>query len=271
MNQVEKAVRLNRLGKIFGIVAVGNHGYGRMRPRGISLLHQRRDREHGRCVVQHALLQPMMPPFHAGQEGHPLEPVHLGPRVAEIRNPGDAEFAVQAFANEVQRLRRTGGNDHIHRMFPQVFFQESDRWPHPARARIGYKQVAADPEGEPLLPAFPARGLVLGGGEHFHIGRAPVTHQFPVDTFLERMVNSLIFRVFRGIDDGLPSCGRKIFGKFQPALNARTATGRPVVRDDENPPGHVCLDIEKEMYIYPFLPLIINHIARNKIKRVTNG
>ena len=122
MNQVEKAVRLNRLGKIFGIVAVGNHGYGRMRPRGISLLHQRRDREHGRCVVQHALLQPMMPPFHAGQEGHPLEPVHLGPRVAEIRNPGDAEQAVQALANEVQRLRGTGGNDHIHRMFPQVFF-----------------------------------------------------------------------------------------------------------------------------------------------------
>ena len=31
------------------------------------------------------------------------------------------------------------------------------------------------------------------------------------------------------------------------------------------------LDVEEEMYIYPFLPLIINQIERNKIKRVTNG
>ena len=31
------------------------------------------------------------------------------------------------------------------------------------------------------------------------------------------------------------------------------------------------LHVKQEMYIYPFLPLIISHIARNKIKRVTNG
>ena len=30
------------------------------------------------------------------------------------------------------------------------------------------------------------------------------------------------------------------------------------------------LDVKEEMYIYAFLPLIINHIARNKIRRVTN-
>ena len=31
------------------------------------------------------------------------------------------------------------------------------------------------------------------------------------------------------------------------------------------------LHVKQEMYIYPFLPLMLNHIARNKIKRVTNG
>ena len=71
------------------------------------------------------------------------------------------------------------------------------------------------------------------------------------------------FGVFRCINNRLPAGKRKIFGKLQPPLYARTSTGWPIVGDDEHTFIHVliivmqlCLLVTPDMsYAFVFTSL----------------
>ena len=106
-----------RAGEVFFVKAVGDARYGRLGQGLKVLLHERRTGQNGIAAVQHPPLHVPQPfPAEAGH-GQVLEVIHLAPRVPEVRNPGNAQVFVQALPNQMHRMRRPGGNHHIHRMF----------------------------------------------------------------------------------------------------------------------------------------------------------
>ena len=257
MDDVEKAVRLDGLVEIAAVIAVRDHRHGRFRLRLEFFLHERRDGQHGGAFVQHGLLHRPEPT--PGTAGHRqvLEVVHSGPRVAEIGNPGNPELLVQPLANQMHRVGRSGRHDHIDRMLRQILLQETHARPHPAYAGIRHEQVAADPQRQALLEGlFSGRNLSdlpLGrpGRERLHVRRCTLAHQLAVDVVrlgdgtadnfrlvrdfrLQGMVDGRIFRIFRRIDDRLPSFQGQILRKLHPTLDPRSAGRRPVVSDDED-------------------------------------
>ena len=142
MDNVEMPVRFHRLLEIAPVVPVRDHG-DRGRCLGLELLlHERRDGEDRGTVVQDGLLHRPQPAPGAARHGQMLEVVHPAPGVAEIRDPGNAEVLMQPLPDEVHRVGRSRRNDHIDRMFLEIFLQEPDARTHPAHAGVGDEQVA---------------------------------------------------------------------------------------------------------------------------------
>ena len=257
VDDVEMAVRLDRLVEITAVVTVRDHGHGRLRLRLELFLHERRDGQHGGAFVQHGLLHRPEPAPGAAGHRQMLEVVHPGPRVAEIRDPGNPELPVQPLPDQMHRVGRPCRNNHIDRMFRQILLQETHARPHPAHAGIRHEQVAADPQRQALLEGLlsagnlrdgPARG---SGREGFHVRGGALAHQLAVDVVrlrdrtaddlrgvrdlrLQGMVDGRIFRILRRIDDRLPAFLGQVLGELHPTLDPRSAGRRPVVSDDED-------------------------------------
>ena len=88
-----------------------------------------------------------------------LEKEHIGPRIAEVCYPAQATRAFQTAANQMHGLRRPGGDYHIDGMLFKIFFEETDRRPHPANARVGNEEVRTDPKREFLHRALVRAGI----------------------------------------------------------------------------------------------------------------
>ena len=247
MGQVEKAVRLDRLRIVVRIIAVGDQ-FDPVPGHGPELfLDQRGNGHDDRRLVQHGLLQFFMAPAGPVRQAQMLEIENPGPGIPEIRNPRNAGRPGYFPPDQVHGMRRTGGNDHVHGMLPEVFGQETDRGTDPAYPRVGDEKIAAQPHDHPLQQA-----LVLAvdhvdlGGRSLLPGQSPVQAvdfgNGPAEDFrlggnvaVQALVDRLHLGIFRRIDDRLPSLGGQIFGKFHPALHSGTAARRPVIGYDQNP------------------------------------
>ena len=247
MGQVEISVRLDRLRIVIRIIAVGDEfdpiaGHG---PE--LLLHQRRDGDDGRGLVQHSLLQFFMAPSRPTRQAQMLEIENPRPGIPEVGNPGDAGRPGDLPPDQVHGMRRSGGHDYVHGMLPKVFRQEADRRADPAHPRVGDEQVAAQPHDHPLQETLMlavdhvdlgGRSLLPGQAavQAVDFGNGPADDlRLGGDVAVEALVDRLHLRILRRIDDRLPALGGQIFGKFHPALHPGTAARRPVIGYDQNP------------------------------------
>ena len=247
MGQVEEPVRLDRLRIIVRVIAVGYEldavaGHG---PE--LLLHQRRDGHDGRRLVQHGLLQLFVTPPRPARQAQVLEIEDPRPGIPEIGDPRDAGRPGHLPPDQVHRMRGTGGNDYVHRMFPEVFFKETDRRADPAHAGIGDEQVAPQPHDHPLQQALVlavdhvnlgGRSLLPGQSavQAVDFGNGPADDlRFGGNVAVQALVDRLHLRILRRIDDRLPALGREILGEFHPSLHPGTAARRPIIGYDQNP------------------------------------
>ena len=211
-------------------------------------LHARSHRNDGRRLVQHRLLQTVMPAAHPRQQRQVGEIEHPGPRVAEIRYPRQAGGPVQTASDKMHRLRRAGSDYDIYRMLLQIPAEELHRRPHPSGTGIRNEEIAPHPQHQLLFER-----LLLGiDGIHPRALGRPAPHEFMVDGIgfaygllddLGRgrylLQHALIYRkllgIGGGVNYGLPAILREIFGELQPALDSGASGGRPVVGYDESP------------------------------------
>ena len=236
--------------EIFGVVAVRDHGDRAPGHSAEVRLDHRGDGQDGGRLPGDGL-------FHLGEplptpaaQRQVTQVVHLGPWIPEIGNPGKSRLAVKPLADQMHRLRRSRRNNHIHRMFLQVFLQETDARPHPSDPRIGDKEVGPHPERKALGETLPAAGN--RGHDFLHVLRGALSHQAAVNIVglpdrgpddLQRrgdlpnkgFVHRSLLRILRGIDDRLPALVGQVFGEFDPTLDPRPSGRRPIIRDDQYP------------------------------------
>ena len=185
----------------------------------------------------------------------PVE-VDVGPGVAEVGHPADAQGPLEPQADQMHAVGRSSGHDHVHRMLPEVLLQETHGRTHPAHTGIGDEEVAAHPQRHAIAPAF-ALLFAEEGGVHFllrtpagkpliqSVGFAdpPLDHlRFPWHIVKQARILGHQFGILRGVHHRLPTVLRQVLHELQPALHAGTAIGRPVVGDDQDalhasPPG----------------------------------
>ena len=209
VDHVEMAVWFHGLVEITTVIAVRDHGHRRLRL-GLELfLHKRRDCQHGGALVQHGLFHRPEPAPGVARHRQVLEVVHPGPRVAEIRDPGNPELLVQPLPDQMHRVGRPCRNNHIDRMFRQIFLQETHARPHPAHAGIRHEQVAADPQRQALLEGLLSAGNLREDARphpaHARIRHEQVTANPQRQALLEGLLPG---RDFRDLALGRPGCER---------------------------------------------------------------
>ncbi len=247
MGDVEMPVlRRYRAGEVFFVKAVGDAGHRRLGQGLEVLLHERRAGQNGIAAVQHPPLHVPQPfPAEAGH-GQVLEVIHLAPRVPEVRNPRNAQRLVKPLPYQMDRMRRPGGDHHIHRMFLQIGLKALDGRAYPAHARVRDKEIGPNPQAEPLFEAFGAGryfrhlrafgpgklavggiGLPDGPAEHLHLRR---------HLGGKGVVQGRVIGVFRCPNHRFPALCTQVFDKLYPALHPRPSGRRPIVCYDQNAP-----------------------------------
>ena len=247
MGNIEITVRLYDLAEIIIVETIGNQLDRGIRHDLELLLDERRHSHHYSRIIQNLLLQTVMLPLRPFAETQMLEIEHLGPRVTEIRHPRNAGRLGKLPGYEVHRLRRAGTYNRVHRILLEVLLQEPDRRPYPCHPRVRNKQIAAQEQYQFLLESLLLatdridlllRGILLSGQfpvERIKLRNMPLHDNGLLRNILfESLVNAGHFRIFRGIDDRLPSELRQILAEFHPSLDTGTSCRRPVICYDKH-------------------------------------
>ncbi len=145
MRYVEMTVRFRSFLEVVFVIPVGN----KLNPCGCHCLelffYKRRHGHNHSCIIKHLLFKFFMLPSCLLAKMQMLEIEHLCPRVTEICNPWCSGGKRKPSCYQVHRMRRSCAYYYVHRMFLEIFFEESDRRANPHASRVRYEAVAPYP------------------------------------------------------------------------------------------------------------------------------
>jgi len=105
--------------------------------------------------TEHGFFQFVVPAVSLLCEPQLVVIVDAGPGIPEVGDPGNAGFLFQLQGDQVHAVGRSGGDDCIDGMVPEVSREVADRGAYPEFPGIGDEEVSADPYRQPLFPSGP--------------------------------------------------------------------------------------------------------------------